>query len=182
MACVFHKWDGCTCTKCGKARDEQHKFYSDFCDEHETCEACGKKQKRDENILAAEIAEARLADLKFPMPDFDKAARNMTFLSLLANQKPNTLIEAIKSQNVSFEAFEGARSTAPGLVWVLLNAEYTRWLEDPLNAVWPVIYMMASEEEALQKLENQNGIPLDANTATTFIKETLSAWFDKHRK
>jgi len=26
MACLFHKWDGCKCAKCGKPRDEGHLF------------------------------------------------------------------------------------------------------------------------------------------------------------
>jgi len=35
MACLFHKWDGCICTKCGKIRDKKHKW-REF-----QCERCG---------------------------------------------------------------------------------------------------------------------------------------------
>lgn len=38
MACLFHKWDGCKCSKCGKLRDEGHNW--DFC--HGKCVICGK--------------------------------------------------------------------------------------------------------------------------------------------
>lgn len=39
MACLFgHKWDGCTCTKCGKTRDEGHKW------EGARCARCGATQ------------------------------------------------------------------------------------------------------------------------------------------
>ena len=38
MACLFHKWNGCKCSKCGKVRDEGHNW--DFC--HGTCVICGK--------------------------------------------------------------------------------------------------------------------------------------------
>lgn len=39
LSCLFgHKWDGCKCTKCGKWRDEQHRW--DFC--KGKCELCGK--------------------------------------------------------------------------------------------------------------------------------------------
>ena len=41
IACLFgHKWDGCTCSKCGKHRNEQHDW--DLCGEK--CKRCGELQ------------------------------------------------------------------------------------------------------------------------------------------
>ena len=41
MACLFgHKWNGCKCSKCGKTRDEHHKW--DLC--KGKCSICGKTQ------------------------------------------------------------------------------------------------------------------------------------------
>ena len=48
MACLFgHKWEGCTCRKCGKTRDMQHDFQPvpDKCQER--CSRCGKTRPRD---------------------------------------------------------------------------------------------------------------------------------------
>lgn len=48
MACLFgHKWEGCTCRKCGKTRDMQHDFQPvpDKCQER--CSHCGKTRPRD---------------------------------------------------------------------------------------------------------------------------------------
>lgn len=48
MACLFgHKWEGCTCRKCGKTRDMQHDFQPvpDRCEEK--CSRCGKTRPRD---------------------------------------------------------------------------------------------------------------------------------------
>lgn len=36
MACLFHKWDGCKCAKCGKVRDKSHNWNE--CE----CKRCGK--------------------------------------------------------------------------------------------------------------------------------------------
>ena len=41
MGCIFHKWDGCKCLKCGMVRDRDHQWNG--C----TCKTCGKK--RDES-------------------------------------------------------------------------------------------------------------------------------------
>ena len=39
LKCLFwHKWDGCICVRCGKARDEQHDW--DGC----RCRRCGQKR------------------------------------------------------------------------------------------------------------------------------------------
>ena len=40
MACLFHRWNGCKCDKCGKIRDEQHDW--DLC--KGICNRCGKRQ------------------------------------------------------------------------------------------------------------------------------------------
>ena len=63
MICLFHKWDGCKCTKCGKVRDEFHTFAGCKCTkcgatrdkEHaftrvpgtciERCTVCGKERE-----------------------------------------------------------------------------------------------------------------------------------------
>ena len=37
----FHTWDGCTCTGCGKVRDEQHDWSKDC----EKCSKCGKTRE-----------------------------------------------------------------------------------------------------------------------------------------
>ena len=37
MACFFHKWDGCKCTKCGQTRDKQHEW------ENCKCKKCGEE-------------------------------------------------------------------------------------------------------------------------------------------
>jgi len=40
MACLFgHKWNGCKCSKCGKTRDDQHKWSSNT----GKCSICGKE-------------------------------------------------------------------------------------------------------------------------------------------
>ncbi|MDR1688761.1 MAG: hypothetical protein LBS21_09165 [Clostridiales bacterium] len=65
MACIFgHKWNGCTCEKCGKLRDEQHKWNG--C----TCEKCGKTRNEQHKIengkcvrCGKTIAEIITADL-----------------------------------------------------------------------------------------------------------------------
>ena len=45
MSCLFHKWNGCRCTRCGKTRDEQHSWKwivspDDQC--RQVCSVCGK--------------------------------------------------------------------------------------------------------------------------------------------
>lgn len=46
MACLFgHKWNGCTCSKCGKQRDEAHKWAAMDGRWHEKCAVCGKTRK-----------------------------------------------------------------------------------------------------------------------------------------
>ncbi len=48
MACFFgHKWDGCTCRKCGKTRDQQHDFQPVPNKCEEKCSRCGKIRPRD---------------------------------------------------------------------------------------------------------------------------------------
>jgi len=39
MACLFHKWNGCKCEKCGKTRDKNHRW--DLC--KGICIVCGSK-------------------------------------------------------------------------------------------------------------------------------------------
>ena len=46
MACLFHKWDGCKCAKCGAVREEQHKFTPVPGECLTRCERCGKEIKR----------------------------------------------------------------------------------------------------------------------------------------
>jgi len=41
MACLFHKWDGCKCTKCGKTRDEGHVFENVSGKCQQVCKNCG---------------------------------------------------------------------------------------------------------------------------------------------
>ena len=45
MSCLFHKWDGCRCTRCGKTRDDQHNWKwivssNNQC--YQVCSVCGK--------------------------------------------------------------------------------------------------------------------------------------------
>ncbi|MDB4303731.1 tetratricopeptide repeat protein [Desulfosarcina sp.] len=43
MGCLlFHKWDGCTCEKCGEARDQDHDW--DYC----KCRKCGRVREQGE--------------------------------------------------------------------------------------------------------------------------------------
>ncbi|MCL2020142.1 MAG: hypothetical protein FWG70_10365 [Oscillospiraceae bacterium] len=42
MACLFHKWDGCKCSKCGKIRDEQHNFIQLEGQCKQKCSVCDK--------------------------------------------------------------------------------------------------------------------------------------------
>lgn len=43
LSCLFgHKWNGCTCIRCGEVRDDGHRWNA--C----TCEICGKVQDRDD--------------------------------------------------------------------------------------------------------------------------------------
>ena len=46
MACLFHKWDGCKCAKCGAVREEQHKYAPVPGECKMRCEGCGKEIKR----------------------------------------------------------------------------------------------------------------------------------------
>ncbi len=43
MSCIFHKWNGCKCSKCGKVRDEGHKWNG--C----KCSICGKVRDEGHN-------------------------------------------------------------------------------------------------------------------------------------
>jgi len=45
MVCLFgHKWNGCTCDKCGKVRDQDHPFVRTPGQCVEVCARCGKTQ------------------------------------------------------------------------------------------------------------------------------------------
>ena len=45
MGCLFHKWDGCVCTKCGKTRDEGHSYGKVEGRCAEKCARCGKERE-----------------------------------------------------------------------------------------------------------------------------------------
>lgn len=46
MACIFgHKWNGCTCTRCGKARDSEHEWTRKDRECREVCANCGKTRE-----------------------------------------------------------------------------------------------------------------------------------------
>lgn len=46
MACLFsHKWNGCTCGKCGKTRDEGHQFEPVADTGRTKCTVCGKEKR-----------------------------------------------------------------------------------------------------------------------------------------
>ncbi|MDR1663321.1 MAG: hypothetical protein LBR83_00150 [Clostridiales bacterium] len=63
MACLFHKWEGCKCLKCGKIRDEQHNWNGCMCttcdirrdEKHDwnayRCKKCGKTRDLSENDI-----------------------------------------------------------------------------------------------------------------------------------
>jgi len=44
---VEHSWSGCKCSRCGKKRDENHKFSRVPGKCEKMCDICGKKQKTD---------------------------------------------------------------------------------------------------------------------------------------
>ena len=52
--CLFvHKWDGCTCTKCGKTRDKNHDWSKDC----EQCSKCGKTREGNHNWNACKCTK-----------------------------------------------------------------------------------------------------------------------------
>ena len=52
IICILrgHKWNGCTCTRCGEVRDEQHR--PDKCGE--TCQICGRVVQHRWNVVHEE--------------------------------------------------------------------------------------------------------------------------------
>ncbi len=44
MGCLFHKWDGCKCSKCGKTRDEGHAYEKIAGQCKEKCSRCGMER------------------------------------------------------------------------------------------------------------------------------------------
>lgn len=43
MICLFHKWNGCKCSKCGKVRDKEHNFETVSGKCNKVCSICGKE-------------------------------------------------------------------------------------------------------------------------------------------
>lgn len=56
MACLFHKWNGCTCEKCGKIRTEGHRYVNSY------CEICG--QRSPFPVDTSELTPEEVAELK----------------------------------------------------------------------------------------------------------------------
>jgi len=99
MACFIHKWDGCTCTKCGKIRASGHAYNEEGvcskCGQTNpaiACEKCGKskgdidrkeKEKRDRlKAMGAGIVLDMSADGLMRCPNCKKIACTKCALEL----------------------------------------------------------------------------------------------------
>jgi hypothetical protein len=72
MSCLFHKWNGCKCEKCGKIRDHSHKIIIKDC--VETCSICGNTfQERHEFPETNECSlKCKNCDLMLDNHEWDK--------------------------------------------------------------------------------------------------------------
>ena len=107
MACLFHKWNGCTCSKCGKTRDKKHGWNGCKCtvcdklrDEghnynaipnkcEEKCTICGKilpiPHKIQDNIcsVCGNTLENIKAEYETAVKQFDKNQSNADIFSAI---------------------------------------------------------------------------------------------------